>query len=119
MSCFFLEFAGSEGLAELLAQSVLDPQTKRGLERSARKLFSQAAVSFDRSAASADENTSLDRRLRAFLIRLSPFLPLTCAHKCIEWLLRRYTSQEPSHFSGVVYTELSVGPIIRIESIYI
>ncbi|KAM9831259.1 HEAT repeat-containing protein 1 [Neosynchiropus ocellatus] len=56
-------------------------------------LFSSASMTLERSVQSKEVNKKLDRDISLFLTRLSPYLLLKPAHKCIEWLVQRFHVQ--------------------------
>ena len=76
-------FIGTNGLEEL---SALD----EGFEEFEPRLFSESALSFERSIQTQEVNEQLDRNIDSFLLRLTPYLQLTSAHKVLEWLIQRY-----------------------------
>jgi U3 small nucleolar RNA-associated protein 10 len=45
---------------------------------------------FSRSSQSSSVVEALDRSIGSFLRVLSPYFTMAAAHKCIEWLIRRY-----------------------------
>ena len=82
---FMLLFCGigTNGLEEL---SALD----EGFEEYEPSLFNESALSFERSIQTQEVNKQLDRNIDSFLLRLTPYLQLTSAHKVLEWLIQRY-----------------------------
>ena len=74
---------GTNGLEEL---SALD----EGFEEYEPSLFNESALSFERSIQTQEVNKQLDRNIDSFLLRLTPYLQLTSAHKVLEWLIQRY-----------------------------
>lgn len=63
-------------------------------------LFSSASLTMERSVQSREVNKKLDAGISLFLTRLCPYLLLKPAHKCLEWLIHRYSLQ--SHLCSVV-----------------
>lgn len=57
-------------------------------------LFDASSRTFERSVESADINKNLNKSIRKFLFHLSPYFPIQPAHKCLEWLIRRYQIHE-------------------------
>ena len=80
-------FTGTNGLEEL---SALDER----FEDFEPSLFSESALSFERSIQTQEVNEQLDSKIDSFLLRLSPYLQLTSAHKVLEWLIQRYEKKE-------------------------
>lgn len=74
--------AGCTGLDELLG---IEPAFAAFQET----LFSQASLSLERSVQSKEVNQKLDKDISLFLTRLSPYLLLKPALKCLEWLVHR------------------------------
>lgn len=78
---------GLSGLQELAALNPAFVQFEQTLfERSARDLV--------RSVESGDTNQRLNKQIKRFLIHLSPHFLLQPAHKCLEWLIRRFQIHE-------------------------
>ncbi|KRT82326.1 hypothetical protein AMK59_3389, partial [Oryctes borbonicus] len=57
-------------------------------------LFHATSKQFERSIQNTTANERLNRQIRKFMILLSPYLSLTCAHKALEWLIYRYHVHE-------------------------
>lgn len=57
-------------------------------------LFDRSAKDLARSVESSDANRNLDAAIRRFLVHLSPHVLLQSAHKCLEWLIRRFHVHE-------------------------
>ena len=53
-------------------------------------LFGQGSMDVKRNQQTKDQNAVLDLQIARFLRVLSPHMLLPAAHKCFEWLLRRY-----------------------------
>ena len=71
---------------------------RNGLEELARmdnsltehmeNLFSKNCIGYERSLQSKEQLQRLDDAIAHFLRKLSPYLMLRAAHKCLEWLIR-------------------------------
>lgn len=57
-------------------------------------LFSRAARDFVRNVENSEANRDLNKVIRKFLFHLSPHFLLQPAHKCLEWLIRRFQIHE-------------------------
>lgn len=57
-------------------------------------LFDKNARELQRAVENKEVNEKLNQVLKKFLIHLSPHLLLQPAHKCLEWLLRRFNINE-------------------------
>lgn len=57
-------------------------------------LFGENTLEIHRSTMTKKQNDSLNFTLRTFLRLLSPFFMLKAAHKCLEWLIRKYRINE-------------------------
>lgn len=57
-------------------------------------LFDPNSKDLERSMESAEVNADLDKTLKKFLLQLSPYFLLQPAHKCLEWLIRRFSIHE-------------------------
>lgn len=57
-------------------------------------LFDKNARELQRAVENKEVNDKLNQALKKFLIHLSPHLLLQPAHKCLEWLLRRFNINE-------------------------
>lgn len=78
---------GLSGLHELASLNPAFLQFEQTLfERSARDLV--------RSVESGETNQKLNKQIKRFLIHLSPHFLLQPAHKCLEWLIRRFQIHE-------------------------
>lgn len=53
-------------------------------------LFNIVSKDFERSVQTEEANKKLDNCIRKFLLLLSPYFLLNCAHKALEWLIYRY-----------------------------
>lgn len=53
-------------------------------------LFGAASLEIQRNLQTTEENALLDKQISRFLRVLSPYMLLPAAHKCFEWLLRRF-----------------------------
>ena len=53
-------------------------------------LFTESSKEFERSVQTPDVLVELDRNLSVFLRRISPYLLLKPAQKCLEWLVHAY-----------------------------
>lgn len=78
---------GLSGLRELIALNPLFTQFEQ-------TLFDRTARDLVRSVESSDVNKNLDKQIKKFFIYLSPHFLLQPAHKCLEWLIRRYHIHE-------------------------
>lgn len=57
-------------------------------------LFSIVSKDFERSVQTEEANQKLDNCIQKFLLLLSPYFLLSCAHKALEWLVYRYQIHE-------------------------
>lgn len=57
-------------------------------------LFSDSSVKFERAIETKESNDHLNQLIKKFLINLSPYLQLKCAHQTLEWLVNRYLIHE-------------------------
>lgn len=78
---------GYSGFKELIA---LNPSFMQ-FESS---LFDKNARELQRAVESREVNQQLNEVIKKFLIHLSPYLLLQPAHKCLEWLIRRFQINE-------------------------
>lgn len=78
---------GENGLAQLV-------QAHSPTAAAFAPLFGPRSASVQRELQTAEANADLDARLGACLRHLGPFLQQTCAHKMLEWLVRRYRVHE-------------------------
>ncbi|XP_059617270.1 HEAT repeat-containing protein 1 homolog [Phlebotomus argentipes] len=53
-------------------------------------LFDRSARDLERSVEDSEVNRLLDKNIKKFLMRLSPYFMLQSSHKCLEWLIRRF-----------------------------
>ncbi|GAB0089010.1 HEAT repeat-containing protein 1 [Sergentomyia squamirostris] len=53
-------------------------------------LFDRSAKDLERSVEDKEVNKQLDKTIKKFMIRLSPYFMLQSSHKCLEWLIRRF-----------------------------
>uniref|UniRef100_A0A182JNN9 HEAT repeat-containing protein 1 n=1 Tax=Anopheles christyi TaxID=43041 RepID=A0A182JNN9_9DIPT len=53
-------------------------------------LFDKKAIDLQRSVENQEVNEKLDKNIRKFFYHLSPYFMLQPAHKCLEWLIRRF-----------------------------
>lgn len=74
---------GFSGLQELIAINPSFMQFEA-------TLFDKNAKEMQRAVESKEVNRLLDGTIKKFLVHLSPYLLLQAAHKCIEWLIRRF-----------------------------
>ncbi len=76
-----------DGLAEL-----------KGLEPAFSKfelvLFGENTLEVHRATMTQEESDSLNTTIRTFLRLLSPFFMMKAAHKCLEWLIRKFRVTE-------------------------
>ncbi|EFA00063.1 HEAT repeat-containing protein 1 homolog [Tribolium castaneum] len=78
---------GLDGLEELITKNPVFEQFKSNI-------FHITSKKFERAVQSADANKKLDKVIRKFLLQLSPYFLLNCAHKALEWLINRYNIHE-------------------------
>ncbi|XP_058450282.1 HEAT repeat-containing protein 1 homolog [Malaya genurostris] len=57
-------------------------------------LFDKTTIDLQRAVESKDLNQKLDVNIRKFFFHLSPYVMLQPAHKCMEWLIRRFHIHE-------------------------
>lgn len=57
-------------------------------------LFDRTAKSVQRTVESTEFNAILNANIKKFMIHLSPYFLLKPAHKCLEWLIRRFNIHE-------------------------
>lgn len=72
-----------QGLADLVK---LNP----AFQQFQNTLFDATAINLERSVERRDVNKALNVTIKKFLLRLSPHFLIHPAHKCLEWLIRRY-----------------------------
>lgn len=73
-----------QGLADLIK---LNP----AFQQFQNTLFDESAINLERSVEKEDVNKALNKTINKFLLRLSPHFLIHPAHKCLEWLIRRYS----------------------------
>lgn len=78
---------GLSGLHELMVLNPIFAQFEH-------TLFDRTARDLVRSVESIDVNKNLDKQIKKFFIHLSPHFLLQPAHKCLEWLIRRFHINE-------------------------
>lgn len=81
---FDIGYSGFEDLVKL-NPSILQFQAS---------LFDKNAREFQRAVENKEINQQLKAAIKKFLIHLSPYLLLQPAHKCLEWLIRRFNINE-------------------------
>ncbi|KFB38442.1 AGAP009004-PA-like protein [Anopheles sinensis] len=74
---------GLSGLEELI-------QLNGAFARFEETLFDRNAMDLQRSVEDQAMNAMLDANVRKFFFHLSPYFMLQPAHKCLEWLIRRF-----------------------------
>ncbi|XP_055640607.1 HEAT repeat-containing protein 1 homolog [Toxorhynchites rutilus septentrionalis] len=57
-------------------------------------LFDKTSIDLQRSVENQEINRKLDANIRKFFFHLSPYFMLQPAHKCLEWLIRRFHIHE-------------------------
>lgn len=57
-------------------------------------LFGENTLEMHRATMTKQQNDSLNGTLRTFLRLLSPYFMMKAAHKCLEWLIRKYRINE-------------------------
>lgn len=57
-------------------------------------LFDKTSIDLQRSVENKQLNEKLDANIRKFFFHLSPYFLLQPAHKCLEWLIRRFHIHE-------------------------
>ena len=57
-------------------------------------LFGENTIELHRATMTKQQNASLNGTLRTFLRLLSPYFMMKAAHKCLEWLIRKYRINE-------------------------
>lgn len=57
-------------------------------------LFGENTIEMHRATMTKAQNDSLNGTLRTFLRLLSPYFMMKAAHKCLEWLIRKYRVNE-------------------------
>uniref|UniRef100_A0A336KP64 HEAT repeat-containing protein 1 n=1 Tax=Culicoides sonorensis TaxID=179676 RepID=A0A336KP64_CULSO len=78
---------GLNGLEELIQ---IDP----GFLQFRDSLFDKGSVKLERSIENTKTNEQLTKIIRSFMFHLSPYFMLQPAHKCLEWLIRRFRIQD-------------------------
>ena len=77
---------GENGLAQL--------QQQQAEAAAFAPLFGPRSAEISRELQTAEENARLDQRLRCCVRFLGPVLQQACAHKMLEWLVRRFRVHE-------------------------
>ncbi|XP_021702400.1 HEAT repeat-containing protein 1 homolog [Aedes aegypti] len=57
-------------------------------------LFDKTSIDLQRSVENKELNLKLDTNIQKFFFHVSPYFLLQPAHKCLEWLIRRYHIHE-------------------------
>lgn len=57
-------------------------------------LFGESTLELHRSTMTKQQNTTLNGTIRSFLRLLSPYFMMKAAHKCMEWMVRKYRVNE-------------------------
>ncbi|XP_058814545.1 HEAT repeat-containing protein 1 homolog [Topomyia yanbarensis] len=57
-------------------------------------LFDKTSIDLQRAVENKELNRKLDDNIRKFFFHLSPYVMLQPAHKCLEWLIRRFHIHE-------------------------
>ncbi|XP_055547032.1 HEAT repeat-containing protein 1 homolog [Wyeomyia smithii] len=57
-------------------------------------LFDKTSINLQRAVENKELNQKLDANIRKFFFHLSPYFMLRPAHKCLEWLIRRFHINE-------------------------
>lgn len=78
---------GISGLQELVAVNASFVQFES-------TLFDKNTVSLQRAIESETVNEHLNATIKKFMVHLSPYFLLQPAHKCLEWLIRRFEIHE-------------------------
>ncbi|XP_055599376.1 HEAT repeat-containing protein 1 homolog [Uranotaenia lowii] len=78
---------GRDGLEELMQINPIFAQFED-------TLFDKSSIDLQRTVENKDLNQKLDNNIRKFFFHLSPYFMLQPAHKCLEWLIRRYSIHE-------------------------
>ena len=63
---------------------------RAAFEEFEQSIFSEESKTFQRAQQTREIVANLDRTIELFLRRLSPYVLLKPAHKCLEWLVRAY-----------------------------
>lgn len=74
---------GSSGLEELIEINSIFSKYKTSL-------FDQNARDLQRAVETSEINMKLNKKIKSFLLQLSPYFLLQSTHKCLEWMIRRY-----------------------------
>ncbi|XP_058059727.1 HEAT repeat-containing protein 1 homolog [Anopheles bellator] len=78
---------GASGLEELV-------QLNGAFAQFEETLFDKKSMDLQRSVENRELNAKLDQNIRKFFYHLSPYVMLQPAHKCLEWLIRRFEIHE-------------------------
>ncbi|KAJ6649895.1 HEAT repeat-containing protein 1 like [Pseudolycoriella hygida] len=57
-------------------------------------LFDETTINFERAMETEAVNETLNKNIRKFMLQLSPYFFKATAHKCLEWLIRRFRINE-------------------------
>lgn len=74
---------GASGLNDLIALSPSFSQFEA-------TLFNKNSLELQRAVESSEVNKHLNKTIKKFMVHLTPYLLLTPAHQCLEWLIRRF-----------------------------
>lgn len=74
---------GLSGLEELIEINSIFTKYKT-------TLFDQNSRDLQRAVETKDVNVKLNKKIKTFLLQLSPYFLLQSTHKCLEWMIRRY-----------------------------
>lgn len=74
---------GISGLQELI-------EMNPAFEEFQSTLFELTAKDVQRAVESKEVNALLDKNIKRFMFHLSPYFMIQAAHKCLEWLIRRF-----------------------------
>lgn len=78
---------GLEGLEELKTKNPVFAKFENSL-------FHVTSKHFERSVQTEDANRQLNKRIKRFLVLLSPYFMLNCTYKALEWLIYQYSIHE-------------------------
>ncbi|XP_063697317.1 HEAT repeat-containing protein 1 homolog [Culicoides brevitarsis] len=78
---------GVSGLEELIQ---IDPRFLIFRE----SLFDKGSLHLQRAVEDKEVNKQLDATIKSFMFSVSPYFMLQPAHKCLEWLIRRFRIQD-------------------------
>lgn len=57
-------------------------------------LFDKGSLQLQRAIEDKEVNKQLNQTIKAFMFHLSPYFMLQPSHKCLEWLIRRFSIQD-------------------------